>query len=404
MALQCEHCQKTFPNNTSLYRHKHREHNTSTLLLVNHDHKKMDGNTNTTRKRPIRSQQDVIPITSGRKKTRALDGSVYADGTAITEKHAHRNEKRVDTDVKPSPPTLDLQNDDELQIIDEYNSNEENDDQLTITDQYDDDGQSDDNLIIVDEFNDSNQRNTANDYKKKYLECLKAHQSHRAKFLKKVAMLSSNHKVNIERTKRQLYDQCQEKIAKLKKFHERQMSDLEDLLKARHDDTIQDLTKGHDKVVNDLKNAHKKELDHYEENFQKRLKLLDDQIKAMQKNDEDLSSLSKAIFNCTTMEEIFEIQKLVNNHQLDRVIQNHLPTLQNMFLSLSYGILPICQPQRAKVTDDQREVVERIQMASPQTAKKILLQNRADIINLFTIIKNSIKLARDSYNRYGLPS
>ena len=399
MALQCEHCQKTFPNNTSLYRHKHREHNKSTLLLVNHDHKKMNGNT--ARKRPISSQPDGSRSLSGRKKTRALDDSGYADRTAIIEKYTRPDEKPVDTDPKPSPPKLDPQNDDELQIIDEYNADEENDDQLTITDQYDDDGQSDDNLIIVDEYNDNNQRN---DYKKKYLECLKAHQLQRAKFLKKVAVLSSNHKANLERTKKQLYDQCQEKIDKLKKFHERQMSDLEDLLKARHDDAIQDLTKGHDKVVNDLKAAHKKELDDYEENCQKQLKLLNDQIKAMQKNDEDLSSLSKAIFNCTTMEEIFEIQKLVNNHQLDRVIQNHLPTLQNMFLSLSYGILPICQPQRDKVTDDQRDVVERIQTASPQTAKKILLQNRADIINLFTIIKNSIKLARDSYNRYGLPS
>jgi hypothetical protein len=122
----------------------------------------------------------------------------------------------------------------------------------------------------------------------------------------------------------------------------------------------------------------------------------------MQEDNEDLSSLSKAIFNCTTMEEIFEIQKLVNNYELDKVIQNHLPTLQNMFLSLSYGILPICQPQRDQVSDNQREVVERIQTASPQTAKRILQQNRSDIVNLFTIIKKSIKLARDSYNRYGI--
>ena len=122
----------------------------------------------------------------------------------------------------------------------------------------------------------------------------------------------------------------------------------------------------------------------------------------MQKDDEDLSSLSKVIFNCTTMEEIFEIQNLINNYQLDRVIKNHLPTLQNMFLSLSYGILPICQPQRDQVTDDQRELVNRIQTASPQTARRLLQQNRADIVNLFTIIKKSIKLARDSYNRYGI--
>ena len=179
------------------------------------------------------------------------------------------------------------------------------------------------------------------------------------------------------------------------------MSDLEDFLKGKHADEIQDLNRRHEKIVNDMKIAHKKDLEENERECQKKLQLLNDQIKAMQKDDEDLSSLSKAIFNCTTMEEIFEIQKLVENHQLDRVVQNHLPTLQNLFLSLSYGILPICQPQRDKVTDDQRQVVERIQTASTQTAKKILQENRADIINLFTVIKDSIKLARDSYNQYG---
>ena len=35
MALQCEHCQRTFPTNASLYKHKHCVHNTSNLALVN---------------------------------------------------------------------------------------------------------------------------------------------------------------------------------------------------------------------------------------------------------------------------------------------------------------------------------------------------------------------------------
>ena len=401
MALQCEHCQKTFPTNTSLYKHKHREHNNSTLLLVNHDHRKMSGNRAPKRSRSSQPDGSLGLPKQIIKKPRVSNNAdpQNDDGLIVIDEYNDPGKNPLDTDPKPLPPKYDPQ--DELQIIDEYKPDEDNDDQLTVIDSYEDDGQSDDNLSVIDRFDDG-QRKITNDYKKKYLDCLKAHKSQRAKFLKKIAQMSNNYKINIDRIKKQLYDQCQEKIDKLKKFHERQMSDLEDLLKAKQDDAIQDLTKVHDKVINDLKIIHKRELDDNEKECQRKLKLLNDQIKAMQEDNEDLSSLSKAIFNCTTMEEIFEIQKLVNNYELDKVIQNHLPTLQNMFLSLSYGILPICQPQRDQVSDNQREVVERIQTASPQTAKRILQQNRSDIVNLFTIIKKSIKLARDSYNRYGI--
>ena len=44
MALLCEHCQKTFPTNASLYKHKYREHNKSSLVLVSHNHRNMDSN------------------------------------------------------------------------------------------------------------------------------------------------------------------------------------------------------------------------------------------------------------------------------------------------------------------------------------------------------------------------
>ena len=66
------------------------------------------------------------------------------------------------------------------------------------------------------------------------------------------------------------------------------------------------------------------------------------------------------------------------------------------------GILPICQPQRKQVTDQQRNVVDRVQVASKPTAKKLLRDNQREFVNLFTIIKDSLKLARNSYNRYGI--
>ena len=192
----------------------------------------------------------------------------------------------------------------------------------------------------------------------------------------------------------------QREVKNLKKLYEGKVSDLEDLLRKQSDEKYQNMVQQHEKLISDIKISHEKELYDNERECQRKLELLSDQIKALQTNDVDLSSLSKAIFNWDSMEEILKIQHLVSDHQLDSVIQNYLPILQNLFLGLSHGIIPLCQPQREQVTDDQRRVVEKIQTASTRTAKKIARENRAEIINLFSIVKYSIKLARDSFNQY----
>ena len=92
---------------------------------------------------------------------------------------------------------------------------------------------------------------------------------------------------------------------------------------------------------------------------------------------------------------------MIKNHQIDVVVQRHLKTLQNIFLSLSFGILPICQPQREKITERQRKLVDNIQSVSSSRAKGLLKENRQDLVNLFVIIEDSLKLARNSYNKYG---
>lgn len=164
-------------------------------------------------------------------------------------------------------------------------------------------------------------------------------------------------------------------------------------VKREHQEEIDRVIAGYDKKIGEL-----------ETGCEERMKLLRDQIKSIQEDDESISSLTKSIFNCTTMEEIFEIQRLIKNHQLDVLTSKHLKTLQNLFLSLSYGVLPICQPQREKVSQSQRRLVEKIQNTSSASAKRLLKENRAEVVNLFSIIEGSLKLARNSYNRFGTQS
>ena len=67
--------------------------------------------------------------------------------------------------------------------------------------------------------------------------------------------------------------------------------------------------------------------------------------------------------------------------------------------SLSYGVIPICQPQRDVITDYQRKLIEKIETSTPEVAKEVIMQNRMEIIRFFSIIEQSIQLATDSYRK-----
>ena len=145
-----------------------------------------------------------------------------------------------------------------------------------------------------------------------------------------------------------------------------------------------------------------KEKEAMETDFKAKIEMLNKLLQKEQEDEDYLTPLARAIFNCTTMEEIFEIKHLIETYKVNELTQKHYNTLQNMFLSLAYGVLPICQPQRDTITDSQRTLVGKIQNSSFNTVKGILNENRKEIANLFTIIEDSLKLARNSFNRYGV--
>lgn len=272
-----------------------------------------------------------------------------------------------------------------------------------VSDEYiDDDNMGDDNLIILDDDEPAIVRpGTSVDYKRMYEQCLKEGRKMRIKLKKYMDSLKRKHHAKMIHRLQEQQTLYESKIDVLKRLHEQQMLNLEDL---KNDNCNKEINKAKQDCQNEIikiGTEHKKDFDDLVDECQRKMKLLDDQIKSMEEDDENLSSLTKAIFNCTSIEEILEIQRLIKNHQLAYVVQNHWETLQNIFLSLSYGILPICQPQRDKVTEAQRRVVEMIQTSSKARAKNLLKSNQNEIINLFTIINDSLKLARNSFNKYG---
>ena len=146
-----------------------------------------------------------------------------------------------------------------------------------------------------------------------------------------------------------------------------------------------------------------KEFEAMEKDFRRKIDMLNKNLRSEQEDEDYLKPLAHAIFNCTTIEEIFEIKNLIESYRVNELTNKHYKTLQNMFISLSYGVLPICKSQQDIITDSQREeLVGKIQNSSFNTAKEVLKENWEEIANLFSIIEDSSNLARNSFNRYGI--
>ena len=118
-------------------------------------------------------------------------------------------------------------------------------------------------------------------------------------------------------------------------------------------------------------------------------------------NDKEiLSTLTKAINNAATMKQVNEIQRLMEEGQINEILKKHFITFKNVLQSLTYGIIPLCQSQRDQVTNSQRNLVQQLQFSTKPTAVKLLKGRHSEIIKLFLIVKDSIKLIRNSYNKY----
>ena len=321
-------------------------------------------------------------------------------------------------------------NDSDLEIGDSYDRSgkrrkeDENDSDLEFVDSYDriekkrrraiekknrvksrklkkfsDDDERDPDLKVVDKYTQS--------FKKDYKKCEKEKEN----LQKEIEDVIKNCNKRIEEEKEKIRDN----IKNIKDTC-RDMLETKD---RQHKADISEMAEQYENDIKQKEKIYKVELDNRDEEHEDEIKSKNDEFKEMKKEleekidvlikhrkwedeeEENITPLAQAIFNCTTIGEIFEIENLIKSQRINELQDKHYKTLQNMFLSLSYGILPICQPQRNTITESQRKLVEKIQGSSKSTAKKLVLENREEIANLFSIIEDSLVLARNSFNRYG---
>ena len=334
------------------------------MVLVNHDH---DNALNKDKNKKRKHIGDDSKPTDKKRKDNFKIIDEYNDGDDNVQDDFEIIDEYIDDDD---------QDDENLKIIDRFSDDGQDDENLDVVDKFSDDDQDDSNNEIIDSYDDPSIRKRKLNYKQLYENCMRMSRKLRDR-IKEIKVYNSKRLGKIQ------------KAAKKQKInYEKQIN----VLKNNHEEEINNVRGEYKEKIENQKAEYENKFNQLEGECEDKIKKLSNLIKSLQEDAEDIDDLTNAIFNCTSMQEIFEILNLIKNHQYDQLVQRHLKTLQNLFLSLSFGILPICQPQRDKITDGQKNLVEKIQSTSPNRAKSLLKEHRNDITKLFTIIEDSLKL------------
>ena len=75
--------------------------------------------------------------------------------------------------------------------------------------------------------------------------------------------------------------------------------------------------------------------------------------------DKELDGLSRVIFNGVKIKEFNKIRGLINENKISQLLRGrkNIITLQKLFLGLIYEIIPITNPQRVALTNDEKKHV-----------------------------------------------
>lgn len=136
-----------------------------------------------------------------------------------------------------------------------------------------------------------------------------------------------------------------------------------------------------------------------------KISLLSKQLEELREfeGDVELNSLTNAVINSVTIEEFNKIRTLINDGRIYEVLRNdqHIIALQKIFIGLAYGIIPITAPQRIALSEGERGMVKKLENATIGQVRKYLKGNKNQLINLFEVINESLKLIARMYARYG---
>ena len=140
--------------------------------------------------------------------------------------------------------------------------------------------------------------------------------------------------------------------------------------------------------------------------YDDKIKVLKDQLKECEEfgdGEYDLTKISKKIFNSVTIAEFNRIRKLIANNQIDLLLEGrkNVLALQKMASALTYGVIPVTNPQRVALSSREKNLVKKIENASVDDVKKYIRKNVSVFLRLFSTVEDSLKLVTKTFMKYG---
>ena len=118
-------------------------------------------------------------------------------------------------------------------------------------------------------------------------------------------------------------------------------------------------------------------------------------------DDKKMVSITKQLFTLSSIKKVIEIQKLFKENKFDETVSKDVKMLVFVLSALSYGAIPVCQPQRDTVTDLQREIVDKLINSPVKVIKQVILDHKTEICRLFKTINSSLTFVIESFKQFG---
>jgi hypothetical protein len=114
------------------------------------------------------------------------------------------------------------------------------------------------------------------------------------------------------------------------------------------------------------------------------------------------NSDTKKIFNCVTIEEIEKLRNLFKHKKVDHIKRRgNIKAIQKIAMGLVRGYIPVCNPQRTVITDQQRDLMENIEKSTTKKAGKIIDENIELVSDFMSKVDGSMKMVVQLYEKYG---
>ena len=116
----------------------------------------------------------------------------------------------------------------------------------------------------------------------------------------------------------------------------------------------------------------------------------------------DMTPIEKILSNNVTLEQINQIRYLLKSGHLQPILDddNLVTAIQNMFMGMLEGVIPIANPQKLAFTDEHYDYMRMLEKMDVGEAGDYLLENHKPLAEIFYILDKSLKLMSKTYLKF----